>query len=743
LHGSNALAAFLKSSKEVHMKKAKNHSYTWFVILLIAMIVTVFTVRFYQSVKEQLFTERQSHLIELTVKISEVIDVTIETMQRKTDSAAIFIEQNEVSQDNITGTLEELSRMLFVDDGVLFAIDDQSRCYSSEGKRGRWTNEEDLVGDETNPVIHDLILFDQKTTCMVFLTKLGEDQPLGDDGTMLTHMAVALPIESISDYLMISLFEKDCYTYLVNQQGRRLYKQTFSDTFIEEFNVISALTENEFVMGGSADDLISAVNGRESFCAEFKKSGSQENYFVSTVPVQGSDWTVLLFVPTKVLGVRSAQFMSSMIRYFVGIAIAGVIVLTYLVFTITTDKSNRKMMAQQEENNRLLAQAALEAQNANIAKSEFLAHMSHDIRTPINGILGMTHIAIQNRGNQERIDDCMHKINSAAEHLLTLINDVLDMSAIESGKVVIAHEPMDIRLLIGNCSSIIEGQLVSRKLTFLKECPELSHPLVFGDELHLRQVFINILGNAVKFTPDGGTITLRVSEQDFTGQQVTDVFEFEDTGIGISEEFQEKIFDEFSQEEKGGRSTYQGTGLGMAISRNFIEQMGGTISVRSKQGEGTCFTVTVTFDIDTEQRAIPVYHESVQLQGMKVLLVEDNDLNMEIAEEILKEEGIIVTEAKNGEIAYQKFVDSRPGDFDMILMDVMMPVMNGYDATRAIRSADHPQAKRIPIIAMTANAYREDVERAKEAGMNAHVAKPIDIKVLLSVLAEYRERDEV
>jgi signal transduction histidine kinase len=597
---------------------------------------------------------------------------------------------------------------------------------------------EDLVTQDSTPVIRDLSFFGEKTACMVFFASMDEIKEFGSDGSGLSHVAIAIPLDTIKEYLSISMFGDECYTYLINQQGRRLYKQTFSNIFIEDINVISALKEDEFIMGGSIEDLIDAVDKRERFCVEFREAGKGENYFVSTVPVSGSDWTVLLFVPTKVLGVQTNEFMNSVITYFVGIAAGGVAIFACFIFIITTNRNDKKMILLQEKNNELLEHAAEEARNANAAKSEFLAHMSHDIRTPINGILGMTHIAIKNKDNAERVDDCLHKINGAADHLLTLINDVLDMSSIESGKVAVVHEPLDIRVLVNNCISIIDGQLVSRELEFVNKYDEPEHPFVFGDELHLRQVFINILGNAVKFTPDGGRIELRMKETGFSDKRVSYRFEFEDTGIGISEKFQSKIFDEFSQEEKGGRSTYQGTGLGMAISKKFIELMGGNISVRSRLGEGTCFTVDLEFDVDEEYRTKVSSDKKVELQGMKVLLVEDNELNMEIARVILTEEGIDVTEAENGKIAYDIFTESVPNRFDLILMDVMMPVMNGYEATKAIRESAHPQAGTIPIIAMTANAYREDVERAMDAGMNAHVAKPVDVALLMSVLEKYK-----
>jgi signal transduction histidine kinase/DNA-binding response OmpR family regulator len=723
------------------MEKRKNQNYIyymWPIMVIIALAAIIATIYFYKSLQVQLFTERQSHLTEMTTQISQVINITIETTQEKVTSAKSFVEQADIDEENTTAILKDLSDRLFIDEGMLLAMDNQGRYYSSSGERGRWSNMEDLAAEKDIPTIRDISIFGEKKSCMVFFARLDAEKIIDAEGSKLSHVAIAIPLETIREYLSISMFGDECFTYLINQQGRKLYKQTYSHQFIENFNVISALREDEFVMGGDVEDLIEAVNQRESFCVEFKEKDSGENYFVSTVPVNDSEWTVLLFVPTHVLGVRTNEFVNSSIFYFAGIAAATIVILAFVIVAVTTNKNDKKMLAQQEKNNKLLEQAAEEARNANAAKSEFLAHMSHDIRTPINGILGMTHIAIKNKGNQERIDDCLHKINGAADHLLTLINDVLDMSAIESGKVVISHEPMDIRLLINNCASIMDGQLVSRDLKFVKQYEKFQRPYVFGDELHLRQVFINILGNAVKFTPDGGRIEFRIREILLDDKKVKYQFEFEDTGIGISEEFQAKIFDEFSQEEKSGRSTYQGTGLGMAISKKFMELMGGSISVRSKLGEGTCFTVEIVFDIDNEYQAKMSYDSQAQLQGMNILLVEDNELNMEIAEVILAEEGVQVTEAENGEIAFQKFEASEPDFFDAILMDVMMPVMNGYEATKAIRNSAHPNAGNIPIIAMTANAYREDVEKAMDAGMNAHVAKPIDVKMLLSILEQFR-----
>jgi signal transduction histidine kinase/CheY-like chemotaxis protein len=458
---------------------------------------------------------------------------------------------------------------------------------------------------------------------------------------------------------------------------------------------------------------------------------------VSTVPVEDTPWTILLFVPTQVLGAQTSNFIESFIRYIGIISLAVIVIVGCLISAILTNKNNKERVVEQEKNNKLLAVAAQEAQSANAAKSEFLSHMSHDIRTPINGIIGMTNIAIKNTDDTERVKDCLGKISGAADHLLALVNDVLDMSRIESGKTTVLNEPIDMRKFINDCAAIIDGQLIARQIDFIKDFGDFKYPFVFADQLHLRQVLINILGNAIKFTKDGGRISFRVKEIGEKDGKIGYCFEVEDNGIGMSEEFQGKIFDEFSQEREDGRTNYKGTGLGMAISKQLVELMGGVITVKSKLGEGSCFTVTMEFEIDGEHEEEQEEEVCVTLKGLRALLVEDNELNMEIAQEILSDEGMEITPAVNGKVAVDIFSESPEGTFDVILMDVMMPVMNGIDATRAIRSSSHPQAKTIPIIAMTANAYKEDEDKVIEAGMNAHVAKPVNVDILLSTLGRY------
>jgi CheY-like chemotaxis protein/two-component sensor histidine kinase len=378
----------------------------------------------------------------------------------------------------------------------------------------------------------------------------------------------------------------------------------------------------------------------------------------------------------------------------------------------------------------------VEAESANQAKSEFLSKMSHDIRTPINGVIGMTGIALKNVTDPKRVEDCLHKINNSSQHLFSLINDVLDMSKIESGKVTVNHEPFDLTEVAEKCGSVIQGQLTGRQIDFILDIDGITHPRLIGDALHLERIIINILGNSVKFTNDGDKIMFNVSELSDDGKNALFRFVFEDTGIGMSADFLPKIFEQFSQDIEQSRTHYKGTGLGMALTKQYVEMLNGTIEVESELNKGTKFTIELPICIDHDAPADAETHaeSSLGLDGRKILLVEDNELNAEIATEILKENGAEVTTAENGKAAIDTYLKAPESYFDQILMDIMMPEMDGLTAAKHIRGLDRSDAKTIPIIAMTANAFEEDKKAALEAGMNAHIAKPIDIKVLLQVM---------
>ncbi len=385
-----------------------------------------------------------------------------------------------------------------------------------------------------------------------------------------------------------------------------------------------------------------------------------------------------------------------------------------------------------------------EAKQANATKTGFFSNLSHDIRTPMNAIVGMTRIALDNQDNPVRVEDCLLKIKSSSDHLLSLINDSLDLSRIESGKIVIAHESVNLHELENNFMSIMQGYMVDRKLEIITDSQPLEVDYVLTDGLRLRQVVLNILSNAVKYTPDGKNIIYRTENRlSDDSKKLHMKYTIADSGIGMSQEFLKKIYEPFSQVERDGvHSNYKGTGLGMVIVKSFVDMLGGTIEIQSEVNVGTVVTLNFEFDIDphpvkkkTEGKASA--DKTVDLKNVKIMLVEDNDINREIAVELLKSMNMEIIEAVDGEDAVNKFRKSALGEYKCIFMDIMMPVMNGYEATKAIRSMDRDDAKSVPIIAMTANAFMEDVKMSKECGMNEHISKPIDPERVKEVVAKY------
>lgn len=404
------------------------------------------------------------------------------------------------------------------------------------------------------------------------------------------------------------------------------------------------------------------------------------------------------------------------------------LLLTGLISVIT-------LLRRTAELNRRLQETLDLANAASVAKTKFISNMSHDIRTPMNAIVGYTAIAMSMEP-KEQVRGCLDKIKESSDHLLTLINDVLALSRIESGKQALNPVQTDIRMVVDEVLSIIQGFTVGRELKIEVHREPLSNPYVQVDAVRVREILVNVLSNAVKFTRDGGTITFSASCAPLEPGKIRVTYVISDTGIGMSEEFQQHIFEEFTQENSGARTQYKGTGLGMSIVKKYVDMLQGTISMESRKGEGTTFTVTLPMEL-TEAPVQPEKPETVDLSGLRILLVEDNDLNAEIAQAYLKKEGVLVTRASNGQEAVEIFSQAQPGTFDGILMDIMMPMMDGLTATRAIRSLGRPDAKTIPILAMTANAFEEDAQKCLEAGMNAHLSKPLDVRRLFAALGQY------
>ena len=438
------------------------------------------------------------------------------------------------------------------------------------------------------------------------------------------------------------------------------------------------------------------------------------------------------------------------------LSVTAVVFLYLLIFGIfcfwgyRADLAHRKQEQEKDEKYKAeLLRAAKKAEAANEAKTEFLQRMSHDIRTPINGICGMIDVADHYAEDMKKQTECRAKIKEASHLLLELINEVLDMSKLESDEVILEEIPFNLNSISEEILGVIEQMAAEQNIRILWEEKEVTHWNLIGSPVHVKRVLMNILSNAVKYNKENGYVYISCREIPSKQTAMTTLeFVCRDTGIGMTEAFQKRIFEPFAQEHAGSRTKFAGTGLGMPITKKLVEKMGGTISFESKEGTGTTFVIRIPFRIDTDRKDRTETEEKTEtsIQGLHVLLTEDNELNMEIAEFVLQNEGTVVTKAWNGQEAVDIFRKSSPGEFDVILMDIMMPVMNGYEAAKMIRSLDREDAKVIPIIAMTANAFIEDRMRAKEAGMDEHIAKPVDGKLLVKVineLAKHNQREQL
>ena len=434
------------------------------------------------------------------------------------------------------------------------------------------------------------------------------------------------------------------------------------------------------------------------------------------------------------------------------LSVTAVVFLYLLIFGIfcfwgyRADLAHRKQEQEKDEKYKAeLLRAAKKAEAANEAKTEFLQRMSHDIRTPINGICGMINVADHYADNMEKQTECRAKIKKTSHLLLELINEVLDMSKLESDEVVLEDIPFNLNSIFEEILGVIEHMAAEQNIRIIWEEKEVTHWNLIGSPVHVKRILMNILSNAVKYNKENGYVYIGCREIPSKQTAMTTLeFVCRDTGIGMAEAFQKRIFEPFAQEHAGSRTKFAGTGLGMPITKKLVVKMGGTISFESKEGTGTTFVIRIPFQIDADMKDRTETEEKTEtsIQGLHVLLTEDNELNMEIAEFVLQNEGAVVTKAWNGQKAVDIFRKSRPGEFDVILMDIMMPVMNGYEAAKMIRSLDREDAKVIPIIAMTANAFTEDKMRAKEAGMDEHIAKPVDGKLLVKVINELVKRNQ-
>ena len=575
------------------------------------------------------------------------------------------------------------------------------------------------------------------------------------NGETYTAIGTVYNHSKLDSMLSVKSYNGNAYLFMLDNDGNITYTNQQEDKFFRNYSLLKHLKGERAITEKEADSLQKKLDGREQ---GVKLLGNDKPYYLGYCPIENNNTMLVCIVQKGVVDNVLRDYQKTIV--FATILMAGFILLLFvgLFYSISRrnladqkaeyEKRNNELqkqaMKEMEESNKKLKKAkditteALQtAENANKAKTDFLSNMSHDIRTPMNAIIGMTALIRHDAGNKDKVIEYADKIDISSQHLLGIINDVLDMSKIEAGKTVFKYTDFSILDFITELNTIFHSQIDEKNqtLTIIKE--NIRHEWVNGDQVHLMQIFSNLVSNAVKYTQEGGKIQFLVEECEATSSVYAKYhFLVSDNGMGMSADFKDTIFDAFTRAESSVTNKIQGTGLGMAITKNLVEAMGGTIDVESELSQGSCFEVLIDLRIAEDRSVSSIVQEEKNeqndniFQGMRFLCAEDNELNAEILTELLKIEGAECTICENGEEILKTFEKSAPGDYDMILMDVQMPVMNGYEATKAIRRSSHELAKTIPVIAMTANAFSEDIQNSLAAGMNAHVSKPVEMRVL-------------
>ena len=578
------------------------------------------------------------------------------------------------------------------------------------------------------------------------------------DGEKYTAIGALVDREKMDSVLKLYAYNGEAYLFMLDAGGDVIYTNKAEEKLYNNYALLKHLKQDNALTTDEAESLSRSFKAADH---GVELLGGARAYYLGYAPIANNNSTLVCIVAKRTVDNTLVSYQRTVLYVTLLLAAIVIILLAGIFFamsraTIANQKAEfeRKNRRQQQQNvekleflNRNLKQAqsvtadALQAaETANRAKTDFLANMSHDIRTPMNAIIGITALIDHDAGDEAKVREYVKKINVSAQNLLEIINDVLDMNKIEAGKTTLKYRDFSLLELVHEIQVLFGPQTQARQQAFEAVTENIRHEWVNGDNVRLMQIFSNLLSNAVKYTQEGGRIQFSIEELPVKSTTYAKYrFLVKDNGMGMEKDFQKRIFDAFTREERSVTNKIQGTGLGMAITRNLIEIMGGTINVDSQKGQGSCFEILLDMkiaeerDVQPQQQAEEKQDEHV-LRGMKFLCAEDNELNAEILAALLESEGAKCTFRENGKEVVEAFEESQTGDYDMILMDVQMPIMNGYEATRAIRKSSHPLAKAIPIIAMTANAFSEDIQMSLTAGMNAHASKPVDMKALKRII---------
>ena len=706
--------------------------------MVILLCVSGFLCFFTNYIDKILYDERLGQMSEVTKQLFAGLNDAVgnnwerASVQRNTLQAA-----SPTTLNDLYGFMEkqEVISEMQAKDISLIAVDSTGKYYKSDGPHGLM-REIKYIESAPSQVSYVSNTMTSGESSMVYLYELDTPVTVQDDNqkdVTIIYYGTMQNMKRLNKYFNCSAYNNENSVYVLDEDGMKLFNSSAVE-LVHGYNIYSVLKQMKYYHNQDFDKTLKQLEETGSAYSSAVLDGVE--YYYAIANLDYAEWTILFMVPASCVAVNTVRLTKTVMIIVLGFATIMVIVLVAVVSTMIHIQQ-KKVLDMERENNHKLAEALDMAREANRSKSTFLANMSHDIRTPMNAIIGITALIEHDVDNAAKVKEYAKKIEVSSQHLLGLINDVLDMSKIESGKTTLNFVDFSISEMLRRIEILFRPQTDAKNQTLLITKEHIHHEWLNGDSVRLMQIFNNLMSNAIKYTQEGGKIQF-FAEECQTNSSVYAKFRFivKDNGIGMSEEFQDKIFDSFTREENSVINKIQGTGLGMAISKNLIQAMGGTIEVKSEKGKGSCFEVIVDFKIaenkevyQPEQIEDEKQDETI-LNGMCFLCAEDNELNAEILKELLDIEGAKCQICENGEKVVEAFEKSQPGEYDMILMDIQMPVMNGYEATKTIRNSKHPMAKTIPIIAMTANAFSEDIQQSFSAGMNAHVSKPVEMKVL-------------
>lgn len=736
-------------------------------VIIVVFSVWIFFEVYHKYIDQILYEERLSQMKVVTSQLFEGIEGMMDNRWE-----TVVSQSNRLDDIEVTNILE-LSEFMMKQSRInefeeksqrLIAVDDLGRYYTQQGLQGNLT-EMDVLIEQPDQVSFVSNTVTTNRTEIVFLKKVKQPIHINDGSrtVLIKYYGIAQDMRVFNPYFECNAYKGNNTVYVVDYNGLKIFNSQ-SDEVLHGYNTFTVLENMKYLHGSSFEQAKQILSEN---CISYSNAILDGvEYYYSLYQMEDSEWTLLFLVPSSYVAQNTVKLVNLTVLIVLIFAIILVTISAMAIFATMRRLQKEAVEAERRTNDKLalineqldqknadlskavqVAENAFEvAENANHAKSDFLANMSHDIRTPMNAIMGMTTLIERDAQLPDKVREYTKKIQCSSRHLLGIINDVLDMSKIESGKTIINVGEFYLPELLEQMDAAFRPQTDAKKQKFEIMIQNLEHKWLLGDSMRLLQILNNLLSNAYKYTPAGGTICIEVQEMEQSSSSYAKVcFKVMDNGIGMSREFLARIYDSFTREECSVTNTIQGTGIGMSIVKSLVDLMGGSIDVESMQGKGTCFELILDFRISektvtdcSKQKEEKEETDTSQLRGMHFLCAEDNELNAEILKELLHMEGAECVICPNGRAVVEKFEKSAPGDYDMILMDVQMPVMNGYEATKAIRRGNHPLALTIPIVAMTANAFSEDVQKSLSAGMNAHISKPMDMKKLARVVKKER-----